>query len=308
MPLQTTNRPTKLEDFYGNKELKEALESLLKRPKDIPHSFLFTGPSGCGKTTLAKILKTKLNCDDYDFQIYNASNTRGIDTVRKIEEIVHYAPEGKNRVIVLEECHMLTKPAQEAMLLLLEEPIKSTFFILCTTDPQQLKETLKRRCHSFQVRPLDKAEMGSLLINTLQTELEPGATYPEEIIDKIISVSNGSAGIAMKFLDMVIDMEDIDSALSIIENETWDDKEVIDLCRQLMTNDKNKWEKAKEILKDMKGEPESIRLRILQYFNKVALSNNSYAGLTIGNYFTENYYDSGKMGLIISCYQACQEE
>ena len=204
MPLHTIHRPATLDDIIGNESVVDSLRSVLARDKDKPHSFLFTGPSGTGKSTLAKILKTELNCSNSDFYLFNSSNQRGIETIRDIIDSCQFAPmSGEVKLFVLEEFHQVTGPAQEALLVTLEEPPSHVYFVLCTTESDKLKPTIKRRCHHYEMKPLNTIELNTLIIRTL--EKEGINEFPENVINKIISVCDGSPGKALNLLDTVID-------------------------------------------------------------------------------------------------------
>jgi|2_EtaG_2_1085320.scaffolds.fasta_scaffold01430_8 DNA polymerase-3 subunit gamma/tau len=302
MPLHTTYRPKTLKEFFGNDAIVKSLKSVLDRKKDKPHSFLFTGPSGCGKTTLARILKHELKCDDMDFYSYNAANTRGIDTIREINEKKSFRPmSGKIKIYMLEECHQITGAGIEAMLDMIEEPPSHVFFILCTTEPEKLKVTLKRRCHHYEVQPLFRNEMNQLIDRILDIEK---AKIEKLVKDKIVSLANGSAGMALKMLDSVIDMDDEEQAIDALESTTVSEAEVIELCRELVKG--RSWKKIKEILKGIKGEPESIRYAVLGYMNSVMLNNGGGDVAEVQSCFMDSYIYCGKAGLVQSCYLACR--
>lgn len=151
MPLHIEHRPSNLSEIFGNKAIVESLTSIFERKSDYPHAFLFHGPTGCGKTTLARIVAKMLKCDKPEE--YNMANLRGIDAVRTlVEECVYLPLTGHNRVYILDEIHRQTKDAQNALLKLLEDPPEHVYFILGTTDPEQLIATLRGRCHTYQGR------------------------------------------------------------------------------------------------------------------------------------------------------------
>ena len=139
-------RPQYFDEVAGNKDAVAQCEAILKRSlATIPRSWLFTGPSGTGKTTLARILRYELDCSDADFHEFNTSNTRGIDTIREITSKARLSPmDGKIQVYLLDECHQLTKDAQNALLKALEDTPKHTFFMLCTTNPEKSRSYLRR--------------------------------------------------------------------------------------------------------------------------------------------------------------------
>jgi DNA polymerase-3 subunit gamma/tau len=308
MPLQHVYRPTNFNEFAGNDSTIESLMAVLERKKDIPHSYLFTGPSGCGKTTLAHILKKELGISDMDFYVYNASNTRGIDTIRQIQEMAQFSSlNGNRKMYLLDETHQVTGAAQEALLLLLENPPPHVFIALCTTEPDKLKPTIKRRCHQAEVKRLEEKDITAFLLSIL--ELEKIKDYSGKVIERIAETSDGSPGLALSLLDSVIELDE-DMAMKAIESVTINEKSVIDLCRALLDTKNTqsaKWTKIKKILNGIDGEPESIRHAVLGYFTKVMLSDNGNdLAADILSLFTESFIYSGRAGLVLACYLSCK--
>ncbi len=168
-------RPKKISDL-DSKALQEKLENVLKGklPDNIPHAFLFTGPKGLGKTSTARIVSKVINCtnrkaNEFEpcnkcdsckaidagasldvLEIDGASN-RGIDEIRDLREKIRLAPvNSKKKIYIIDEVHMLTTEAFNALLKTLEEPPSHAIFILCTTESQKIPETIASRC--FNVR------------------------------------------------------------------------------------------------------------------------------------------------------------
>lgn len=311
--LQVKYRPQELDEFFGNEELIESLENLFKRDKkDLPHSFLFTGISGGGKTTLAFIISKMLGCEKSEIKYFNSADDRGIDFVRGIREDMSYSPMfGKIKVYIFDECHKITSDALSAMLLMTENPPEHVYFILCTSEPIKLSEADKRRLHIYNVEPIDFGELESLLGCIIENEnIE---NFPENIIPLIIENSNGSAGIAVKLLDQIMDVRDnYETVKKIIEQtSTENDKDTIDLCRLIVTNkldSEQKWTKCKEILKKIKKEPEYVRYGILAYLNKVMLNNGNQRIALIMECFEKSYFYTKHAGLTLSVYTACFTE
>lgn len=306
--LQVRYRPNKLEEMVGNKSLIESLSSVLNKGfKDQARSFLFVGPSGCGKTTLGRILKEEVKISAVDFHEFDAANTRGIDTIRLIRSEMGYAPLGKgSKMYLLDECHQITHAAQEALLKALEEAPDHVFFVLCTTNPDQLKETFNRRCHIYQVKPLYKSEIMSLLKRILTSEEKED--FPTEVLKKITNISYGSPGHALKWLDMVIDMKSGEQMIDVLEEATCREEQSKRICQILLDGSSNKWVQIQPILKGLKGDPEQVRRSILAYFEPVMLGDTMNimgpAVSKIVSCFIEPLYNTGRAGLIFGCYLA----
>jgi len=304
MSLQQQYRPKSFKTFAGNKDVLSSLKVLLKRD-DPPKAFLFTGPGGTGKTTLARICKRALRCQNADWKELNAADDRGIDGIRKLIGDMKFTPYGNRKVFLLDEAHMLTKPSQEALLKALEEPPSYMHWIICTTNPEALKQTFKRRCHTYELESLKDADLQRLMKSILKKEKREVITT--EVREKIIELSDGSAGQALKLLDMVIDMDDIERSLNTLKSAGTGESEVIDICRTLTSYNmpsKTKWIKVKKLLKAYKGDGESARRPILGYFNAVLLNNGGEDVFFTMQPFKENFFDSGKAGLSMACYEA----
>ena len=123
MSLYHEHRPETLDEMEGNESTIKALRSVLSKPKnEIPHAFLLTGESGCGKTTLARIIKTKLACSDYNYKEVDSADFRGIDTIREIRRHMKLKGLGGGiRIWLLDECHMISRDGMNALLKALED-------------------------------------------------------------------------------------------------------------------------------------------------------------------------------------------
>lgn len=305
MSLQIQYRPASFKTFVGNEEVKTSLLPILKR-ENPPAAFLFTGPSGTGKTTLARIIKRALKCSNTDWKELNAADDRGIDSIRKLIESMRFMPlSGKRKIFLLDEAHMLTKPSQEALLKALEEPPAHVHWIICTTNPETLKTTFKRRCHMYELEPLRDAELNKLFDIILKKEKR--TNVPVNVRERIIELADGSAGQALKLLDQVIDMDDADRAIKALQSTGTSEADVLEICRTLVNYnmpEKTKWAKIKKLLKAYKGDGESARRPILGYLNSIMLNNGSDNVFFMMQPFKNNFFDSGKAGLTMACYES----
>ena len=311
MSLQTQYRPSSLKMFAGNSDAKKNIATMLAR-KSPPDAFLIVGPPGCGKTTLGRIIARGLKCHKDDFNEQNTANDRTIKSIRKVISDMKYMPlSGPKKVIMFDEAHQFLAPPQNALLKALEEPPEHVHFILCTTNPEALLDTLKRRCHIYEVKLLTSSEILNHVKKILKAEKVEN--YPDEIMDKIIELSGGSLGIALKNLDMVIDMnDDIEGALNTLKTAGTSEADVIDICKTLMNfnmSDSARWARIRKLLSDFNGDGESARRPILGYLHKCLMNSkmdtNGDAVALMMDSFKNNFYDSGIAGLNLACYIAC---
>src|SRR3954471_6460986 len=164
--LYRTYRSKKLSEIVGQEHITTALDHALKKGT-ISHAYLFTGPRGVGKTSIARILAHEINGLPYDedanhldiIEIDAASNRR-IDEIRDLRDRVHIAPAGAEyKVYIIDEVHMLTKEAFNALLKTLEEPPRHVIFILATTEAHKLPETIISRTQRFSFKPITAADI-----------------------------------------------------------------------------------------------------------------------------------------------------
>jgi DNA polymerase-3 subunit gamma/tau len=170
-------RPQNFKDVVGQEHAVELLTSAIKQKK-IFHAYLFCGGRGTGKTTVARIVARDIGCNDEDIIEIDAASNRGIDEIRDLREAVRTAPfSSPYKVYIIDEAHMLTKEAANALLKTLEEPPSHVIFILATTDPDKLPQTIVSRCQKVVFRNPD--------INTLINHLDKvakseGFSFPKD--------------------------------------------------------------------------------------------------------------------------------
>lgn len=300
--LYKKHRPTDLKSLVGQPHLK-ILKKMLKE-NELPHSILFTGSSGCGKTTVARILRTELDCGKEDFHEVNCADFRGIDMVRDIRSRMNLAPmNGSTRCWLIDEAHQLSSQAQNAFLKILEDTPKHVYFFLATTDPNKLINTIRTRCSSFKMESLKPKSAVELLESVMDKE---GIEIEDEVIDAVVNLGDGSPRQLLVLLDSIKHLDDSEEQLSLIyKSET--KREAIEIARTLM-KPKPVWSEVAAVLKTVQEEPESIRWMMLSYANSILLKGGRKAGhaYIIIDAFRDNFYDSKKAGLSAACYEIVQ--
>ncbi len=149
LALYRKYRPLQFTDVIGQDQLVTLLTSSIKQKK-ISHAYLFCGGRGTGKTTVARIFAREIGCNPEDIIEIDAASNRGIDEIRELREAVRTAPfSSAYKVYIIDEAHMLTKEAANALLKTLEEPPSHVVFILATTDPEKLPQTIISRCQKI---------------------------------------------------------------------------------------------------------------------------------------------------------------
>lgn len=304
MSLYKKHRPDRFDHVVGNVAAVKALGELLQKDPR-PNTYLFHGPTGCGKTTLARIYAQELGASKDTIYEVNSANFRGIDTIRDMIEDTRYrSMDGKPKVWIIDEVHQMTKPAQEAALKMLEDSHPSCYFILATTEPTSLLPAIKSRCTTIAVSRLNDAELDELLTYIAKEE---DYELSDELFDLILEKSEGRPREAIQMLEVSLPLSDREAKKAI---SAWvgedSSSELIELCR-LLANSKTHWSKITGVLRNLQVEPESARRMILAYFTKAALGNAPERPAYIIQCFSENFYDTGKAGLVLSCYVAMRK-
>jgi DNA polymerase III gamma/tau subunit len=206
-------------------------------------------------------------------------------------------------VWLIDECHALTADAQGAFLKLLEEPPGHVYFMLATTDPQKLKATIRTRCTEIKVRELTLKETEGLVRRIYEERC--GSDMHDLVAEKLAEVACGSARKALVLLQQIIGLDNDETKLETLQKA---DAQVaaIEIARAIMA--RKGWKTVAALLRDCNEDPESIRWMMLSYFSKVALSGGHGAAeaVAVMEEFQDNYYDSKKAGLVLSCYRACK--
>ncbi len=215
-------RPSTFEEMVGQEHVTGTLRAALRNGK-LSHAYLFSGPRGCGKTTVARLLAKALNCavgaadlpcgvcDSckgiaagtwLDVLEIDAASHTGVDNIRELRDMAQYSPtKGQCRVFIIDEVHMLSKGAFNALLKILEEPPARVFFFFATTEPNRIPRTILSRCQRFDFRLLTRDELTARLEEIVATE---GMTIDPGALRLVVSQAEGSMRDAQSLLDQVL--------------------------------------------------------------------------------------------------------
>ncbi|AFA49330.1 DNA polymerase III subunit gamma/tau [Acetobacterium woodii] len=226
LALYRKYRPITFDEVVGQDSITRILKNQIKYNR-VGHAYLFSGIRGTGKTSLAKIFAKAINCPNgvdgnpcnccdvclkidrpgvMDIIEIDGASNRGVDEIREIRERIKYPPTvGQYKVYIIDEVHMLTKEAFNALLKTLEEPPEHAVFILATTEPNKCPVTILSRCQRYEIRPIPK----TLIIEQMKRICQDlNVTMTEESFDFIASRGENSMRDALSLLDQIVDLKD----------------------------------------------------------------------------------------------------
>lgn len=215
-------RPQNFEQLYGQEHIVEAIKNSLDNNK-MSHAYLFNGPRGVGKTTIARLIAKGINClnngpssipcdecdnckeivngSSIDIIEIDAASNRGIDEIRDLKESTGYLPvKCRKKIYIIDEVHMLTKEAFNALLKILEEPPQHILFILATTEIEKIPDTVISRCQRYDFKTLSKQNIVEMLKSVAEKE---NIKIDEESLNLIYQKSEGSARDSFSIFEQV---------------------------------------------------------------------------------------------------------
>lgn len=212
--LAVKYRPQKFEDLTEQKGVVAILQNQLKT-KTIKNAYLFTGSAGTGKTTCARILAKLMNNGIGEPLELDAASNNSVDDVRKIIEQSGFRSfEGEYKIYIIDECHMLSTSAWNAMLKILEEPPKLTIFIFCTTDPQKIPNTILSRVQRYDFQRITAKGICARLEYILKTEK---IKYEKEAVEYISKFVDGGMRDAISLMDKCLSYANTLTLKGVIE-------------------------------------------------------------------------------------------
>ncbi len=274
LPFARKWRPQDFDEVIGQEHITTTLKNAIAL-KRVHHAYLFTGPRGIGKTSTARILSKALNCDkgplakpcnkcascqeitngsSMDVIEIDGASNRGIDEIRNLREAVKFAPsKGPYKIYIIDEVHMLTVEAFNALLKTLEEPPRHVKFIFATTEPHKLPATILSRCQRFDFR---RIPIKDIVAKLQEIAREEKLDVEKDVFLYIAKASDGSMRDAESVLDQIssffkgkIQLKGVIDTLGMIEQETLfqcadliisrDTKSTIHLIDQILNSGKD---------------------------------------------------------------------
>ncbi|MCA9330661.1 DNA polymerase III subunit gamma/tau, partial [Candidatus Saccharibacteria bacterium] len=280
--LYRKHRPKKLSEVIGQEPITQTLTNALKSGH-ISHAYLLTGPRGTGKTSIARILAHEVNQLPYednathlDIIEIDAASNRRIDEIRELRDRIHIAPtSAKYKVYIIDEVHMLTREAFNALLKTLEEPPEHAIFVLATTEAHKLPDTIISRTQRFSLKPVDLETVVNHLRNIAKAE---GITIDDEALRLVAEHGQGSFRDSIGLLDQIktsggdITVTTVESALGRAPQEL-----IHDTLRAIASQDAQKLASVLTQLREQAIQPGELSAQLSDALRREVLGSTEPA-------------------------------
>ena len=265
MTMHTSHRPKSFDEVIGQDTVVKSFRGALKANRS--HTFLFHGPSGCGKTTLAYLAAKQLKADSHDILDIDAATYTGIDDMRSVTRNLEYRPfKGESKVVILDECHMLSNSAWNSLLKATESPPDYVYWFFCTTELRKVPKTIKTRCLSYALKPVSPEELKGLLQDII---LKEHLKVNPKVLGLCIREADGSPRQAIVNLEACSSAATVDEAAELLHT-AGENPVAFDLAKAL--NSRANWRQVQKLLVGLREtNPESIRRIVLAYMTTVIL-------------------------------------
>ena len=295
-------RPKSFSEVVGQEVVKKVIKNSILNDK-ISHAYIFSGPRGTGKTSIAKIFSKAVNClnpidgdiccecdvckrsfdDEIDIIEIDAASNNGVDEIREIRNNVKLLPSNlKYKVYIIDEVHMLSTSAFNALLKTLEEPPKHVIFILATTEFNKIPATVVSRCQKFDFKKITNKNIVDRLKLILEKE---DKSLNDDVIELIAEISDGGLRDSINLLDQVISMNKEEVTKSDVYNLIGEinEDEIFELLEKVVHGD------IKEIIKKLEGYYSESK-NLITICNRIeVIIKNILIYNTSDNYFDESY-------------------
>lgn len=284
--LALSMRPTGLHELIGQENIVESIEKQIKSGR-LPHFFIISGPVGAGKTTLARILSHKI-IGSADVQEINAANKNGVDDIRDLVERMKYKPvyPSKHKVVILDEAHQLTQPAQNALLTETEDVANHVFYIFCTSAITKIIPGLKRRAFIINPEPLKHSHIKQLI----QYAIDAVSRSDVDIDSLSLALQEASVtspGLVLQATERYL------SGLSASNSVLFTNDSKIDpllLCRAVASG---QWSSCSQMLNEAtKNDIPALRNSVLGYLKAILLKSTGSKAINISKAITHMAVDT----------------
>lgn len=265
--LAVVYRPKTFDDLTEQNAIKVILEQQIET-KSFQHAYLFTGPSGCGKTTSARIFANRINEGKGNPIEIDAASNSGVDNIRNIiEDAKRKSLDSEYKVFIMDECHSLSSGSWQALLKLLEEPPKYTIFILCTTNPEKIPQTIMSRVQRYQFNKISTNGIVKRLNEICDKELGHTDAYiDDKAIAHIAKMASGGMRDSITMLDKCLSLSTNLTVESVVKAiGTVDYAEHFQLLEYLTKKDNSCILVVEDVFKDGKD----IRLFLKSFYEFV---------------------------------------